>query len=109
MVPSCAAPAAANSTAALGRLLGTSESNGLNFGAEVQCTAQQAAFAGDDAAINRQLYCGFYQVHTPKPGAGLQSIEITVLWVAWFVHLQPNARISRHHCRLRAHAALRNP
>jgi hypothetical protein len=67
MVPICAAPAAANSTAALGRLLGTSESNGINFGAEVQCTAQQAAFAADAAAINRQLYCGFYQVHHLLP------------------------------------------
>ena len=109
MVPSCAAPAAASSTAALGQLLGTSESNGLNFGAEVQCTAQQAAFAADAAAINRQLYCGFYQVHTPKPGARLRSLVITVLWVALLVHLQPNACISRQHCRLRAHAALHNP
>jgi hypothetical protein len=79
MVPSCAAPAAANSTAALGRLLGTSESNGLNFGAEVQCTAQQAAFAADSAAINRQLYCGFYQVRTPTPGVRSHSLLFTVL------------------------------
>ena len=67
MVPSCAAPAAANSTAALARLLGTSASNGINFGgAEVQCTGQQAAFLADAAAIDRQLYCGFYQVSAPR-------------------------------------------
>jgi hypothetical protein len=62
MVPSCTAAAAANSTAALARLLGTSEGNGINFGADVECTGQQAAYADDAAAINRQLYCGFYQV-----------------------------------------------
>lgn len=62
MVPTCAAPAAVNSTAALGQLLHTSGGNGINFGADVQCTAQQAAFQDSPAAINHQLFCGFYQV-----------------------------------------------
>lgn len=29
----------------------------------LQCTAQQAAFVGSPDAIDRELYCGFYQVN----------------------------------------------
>jgi hypothetical protein len=61
MNPSCATPAAQTSTAALGTVLGTAASNGINFGADLECTSQAAAYVANASAINRQLYCGFYQ------------------------------------------------
>jgi len=73
MVPNCSATGVANSTAALGRVLGTSETNGgINFGAsDLQCTSQVANFLPDPAAINSELYCGFYQAkcNTSNPFA----------------------------------------
>lgn len=66
MVPNCAAPAAQNSTSALAAVLSTAQSNGINFGADLECTAQAAAFVQNATAIHRQLYCGFYQVCSMK-------------------------------------------
>lgn len=73
MNPTCSTPAANRSTATLAQALGTAQGNGINFGANLECTAQEAAYLADATAINRQLYCGFYQVRNCERGLPLVS------------------------------------
>ena len=92
MNPSCAAPGVQNSSAALARVLGSAASNGgINFGADLQCTNEVASYRANASAVNRDLYCGFYQVGGAKCCTNRVARGMLATYGKWLRRVPRNA------------------